>query len=98
MSKAFVTHVDKEMNHEGFKMTFTNNCTISVMFGKYTFSDGGETTAEVAAWDNTSGNWMLYQDEGWIELDYQEVEVMSRQTAEEVANLISTLSKHPTKE
>ena len=98
MSKAFKTHVDQELNIDGFKMTFSNGCAISVVFGKYTFSDGGETTAEVAAWNNTSGNWMLYQDEGWIELGYQEVEVMSRQSAEEVANLIYTLSKHPTKE
>ena len=96
MNKAFVTHVDKEINHEGFKMTFANDCTISVMFGKYTFSDGGETTAEVAAW-NGKGNWMIYQDEGWIELEY-EIEVMPRQSAEEVANLIYTLSKHPIKE
>jgi hypothetical protein len=34
MSKEFVTHPDKEIN--GFKMTFSNDCTISVMFSKYT--------------------------------------------------------------
>ena len=98
MSKAFTTHVDKEINHDGFHMTFANDCTISVMFGKHTYSDEGETTAEVAAWNNTKGNWMLYQDEGWIELGYQETEIMSRQTADEVANLIFTLSKYSTEE
>ena len=102
MSKAFSTHVDQELNIDGFKMTFSNGCAISVVFGKYTFSDGGETTAEVAAWNNTSGNWMLFQEDRlpsdqWIELD-NETEVMPRQTAEEVANLIYTLSQYSTKE
>ena len=102
MSKAFSTHVDKETNHDGFKMTFSNGCTISIMFGKYTFSDNGETTAEVAAWNNASDKWMIFQKDRlpfdqWIELD-NETEVMSRQTAEEVANLIYTLSQYSIKE
>ena len=102
MSKAFETHVDKEMNRDGFQMTFSNGCTISVIFGKYTFSDEGQTTAEVAAWNNASDKWMIFQEDRlpsdqWIELD-NETEVMSRQTAEEVANLIYTLSQYSTKE
>ena len=101
MSKAFTTHVDKEINHDGFHMTFNNGCTISVMFGKYTFSDGGETTAEVAAW-NGDGDWMLFQEDRlpfdqWTVLS-NEIEVMSRQTADEVANLIFTLSKYSVEE
>ena len=101
MSKAFTTHVDKEINHDGFKMTFSNGCTISIVFGKYTFSDEGETTAEVAAW-NGDGNWMLYHEDRlpfdqWIVLE-DGVEVMPRQTADEVANLIYTLSRYSTKE
>jgi hypothetical protein len=35
---------------EGFKITFTNGYTVSVQFGSGTYSDEGETTAEVAAW------------------------------------------------
>ena len=102
MSKAFETHIDKETNIDGFKMTFSNGCTISVVFGKYTFSDGGETTAEVAAWNNISDKWMLFQEDRlpsdqWIELD-NETEVMSHQTADEVAKLIYTLSQYSTKE
>jgi hypothetical protein len=101
MSKAFTTHVDKEINHDGFKMTFSNGCTISIVFGKYTFSDEGETTAEVAAW-NGDGNWMLYHEDRlpfdqWIVLE-DGVEVMPRQTADEVANLIYTLSRYLPKE
>jgi hypothetical protein len=97
MKQAFTTHVDKEINHDGFKITFANDCTISVMFGKYTYSDGGETTAEVAAWNNISDKWMLYQDEEWTELDDYS-EVMPRHSAEEVANLIYTLSRYSPKE
>ena len=101
MSKAFSTHVDKEINHDGFKMTFSNGCTISVIFGKYTYSDGGETTAEVDAW-NSDGDWMVYEEDRlpfdqWIVLE-DGTEVMPRQTADEVANLISTLSQYSTKE
>ena len=102
MSKTFTTQVDKEINHNGFQMTFSNGCIISVIFGKHTYSDGGETTAEVAAW-NSNGNWMIYNENGlpfdqWIVLPEDEVEVMPRQTADEVANLISTLSQYSTKE
>lgn len=102
MSKAFSTQVDKEINHDGFQMTFSNSCTISVVFGKHTYSDGGETTAEVAAW-NSDGNWMLFQEDRlpfdqWIVLPEDEVEVMPRQTADEVANLIYTLSRYSTEE
>lgn len=34
----------------GFQITFNNGYTVSVQFSKHTYSDGGETTAEVAAW------------------------------------------------
>ena len=89
--KAFKTIIDKEMNHDGFHMTFANGNTISVMFGPYTFSDSGKTTAEVAAW-NEEGYWMLFQDGKWIVVAAGS-EVMSRQTPEQVAEMISELSK-----
>ena len=62
MNKAFSTHVNKEIDHDGFHMTFANGCTISVMFGKHSYSDQGETTAEVAIWDK-DGNWYLLNEE-----------------------------------
>jgi hypothetical protein len=46
MEKAFQLLND---DREGIQMTFSNGCTISVIFGKYTYSDEGQTTAEVAA-------------------------------------------------
>jgi hypothetical protein len=101
MKKAFTTHIDKYLNHDGFQMTFGNGCTISVIFGKHTYSDGGQTTAEVAAWDS-KGNWMIYDEDRlpfdqWIIFEGG-VEVIPRQTADKVANLIYTLSQYSTKE
>jgi hypothetical protein len=34
----------------GFQITFDNGYTVSVQFGKHTYSDQGATTAEVGAW------------------------------------------------
>ena len=62
MTKAFSTHVNKEIDHEGFHMTFDNGCTVSVMFGKRNYSDSGETTAEVAVWDN-NGDWYILNED-----------------------------------
>jgi len=62
MTKAFSTHVEEDINHNGFHMTFANGCTISVMFGKYNYCDSGETTAEVAIWD-TDDNWYILNEE-----------------------------------
>jgi len=83
MSKAFSTHVNETYNQDGFQITFANGCTISVVFGKYTYSDSGETTAEVAAW-HSNGNWMYHQEGDWIEIS-DGSDVMPRRTADEVA-------------
>ena len=88
---AFKTVVDKEMNRNGFQMTFANGNTISVMFGPCTYSDSGKATAEVAAW-NEEGYWMLFQDGKWIVVENGS-EVMPRQTPEQVTEMISELSK-----
>lgn len=87
---AFITVTDEERFHDGFQMEFKNGCRISVMFSKYTYSDAGKTTAEVAAF-NKDDNWMVFQDGKWIEID-DGSEVMPRQTPEDVALLIFTLS------
>ena len=62
MTKAFSTHVAEDINHDGFQMTFDNGATISVMFGKYNYCDQGETTAEVAVWDQ-NGDWYILNEE-----------------------------------
>lgn len=89
-NKAFKTTIEIGY-HDGFQMTFENGCTISVQFGKHTYSDQGKTTAEVAAWDN-KGNWFMFNEGKWVEIEYSS-DVMSRQTAGEVAKLIYTLSQ-----
>jgi hypothetical protein len=88
--KAFKTMVERGYN-EGFQMTFENGCTISVQFGKHTYSDAGETTAEVAAWDNKD-NWLMFDGDKWIEIE-EMTDIMPRQTASDVAKLIYTLSQ-----
>ena len=89
-SKAFKTTVERGYN-DGFQMTFENGCTISVQFSKHTYSDAGETTAEVAAWD-TEGNWLMFDGEKWVEIP-EGSDVMARQSSGDVAKLIYTLSQ-----
>jgi hypothetical protein len=90
--KAFRTTTNKEYEKDGFQITFENKCTISVIFGKYTFSDQGETTAEVAAW-NKDGDWVIYSEGKWLALQEGSTDVMSRCTSDEVAEMMFTLSK-----
>ena len=78
--------------HHGFQMTFANGCTISVQFSKVNYSDGGKTTAEVAVW-NGDGDWMTWNDGHWTVYPSGESDVMSRQTTDDVARLISELVK-----
>jgi hypothetical protein len=89
-NKAFKTTLELGYNN-GFQMTFENGCTISVQFSKYTYSDQGETTAEVAAWDN-KGNWLIFNEDKWTEIENGS-DVMPHQTASDVAKLIYTLSQ-----
>ena len=89
-NKAFKTTVELGY-HDGFQMTFENGCTISVQFSKHTYSDAGETTAEVAAWDD-QGNWLMFDGEKWNEVA-DGSDVMSHQSSGNVAKLIYTLSQ-----
>jgi hypothetical protein len=68
MTKAFSTHVAEDINHDGFHMTFGNGATISVMFGKHSYSDQGETTAEVAVWDQNNDWYILNEDDNHMSL------------------------------
>ena len=57
--------------YNGFHMTFKNGYTMSVQFGKNSYSDGGETTAEVAVWG--PGGWVKLSEHddvrGWCSPD-----------------------------
>ena len=68
MKKAFSTHVEKDINTNGFQMTFANDVTVSVMFGKYNYCDQGETTAEVAIWDADDNWYILNEDDNHMSL------------------------------
>ena len=58
--------------HNGFHITFKNGYTMSVQFSKNNYSDGGETTAEIAAW-SPDGEWMKLGEgdtvKGWCAPD-----------------------------
>lgn len=92
MNKAFSTTQIPELNHDGFHMTFRNRCTISVQFGKHSYSDEGQTTAEVAAW-NEKGEWMTFdwKQRDWIIIP-EGSDVMSHCSPEKVALYMETLS------
>jgi hypothetical protein len=82
--KAFVSR------ENGVQITFSNKITVSVVFGKYTFSDEGKTTCEVAVIDNHE--WLIRNDDGeWIRIP-KYAEVMSRVTADELAVIINEVS------
>lgn len=76
MSKFRATQ--NEFNN-GFHMTFKNGYTMSVQFGKTNYSDGGETTAEIAAW-GPDGQWLSLGEgddvRGWCSPD-EVLEVMN---------------------
>jgi hypothetical protein len=52
----------------------------------------GETTAEVAAW-NSNGDWMMYNGDNWAVLTNGDTDIMSHQTTDDVARMISELVK-----
>ena len=93
--KAFETKVDKEYDKDGFQMTFANGFTVSIVFGKYTYSDNGETTAEVAVWDK-DGYWYVLNEEdnhmSLIKLSSGN-DVMGRCTADLTASIMDLARK-----
>ena len=78
--------------HHGFQMTFQNGCTISVQFNGRNYCDEGKTTAEVAAWDKDD-NWFYFDDNKWNIIENKGTDVMSQQTTDDVARMISELVK-----
>ena len=70
-------------------MTFSNGCTISVAFGERTYSDQGQTTAEVAIW--LRDDYLAYKDGAWVKLPGGKTSVLGHQTPDQVADLIQAL-------
>ena len=76
--------------NNGFHITFKNGYIVSVQFNKSSYSDGGETTAEIAAW-GPDGKWMKLSEHddvrGWCSPD----EVL------EVMNMVASQGSKPKK-
>jgi hypothetical protein len=72
-------------NDDGFSLTFHNDIRVSVQFGSGTYSDKGETTAEVAVIDKY-GNWYAF-DNGELVV-YPEDQVNPRVTTDELADIL----------
>jgi hypothetical protein len=92
--KAFETR-DKVFDQDGFKMTFANGFTVSVVFGKYTYSDEGETTAEVAVWDKDGFWYVLNEEDNHMSLIKLEKgsDVMGRCTSDLTASIMDLARK-----
>ena len=74
--------INKDNFTTGFQMSFNNGVTVSVQFGKLSASDNGETTAEVAIWNND--NWFVMDKTNQLIPVESSSDVMPRCTPEEV--------------
>lgn len=81
--------------HHGFQMDFDNGCTISVQFSKNNYSDGGETTAEVAVWDKDDNWYVLNEEDNHMSLIKVEEhsDVMGYCTADSVSFIMELARK-----
>ena len=50
-----------DSHNKGFTMTFANRVTVSIRWGSFNFSDG-KTTAECAAWNADTHEWVHVND------------------------------------
>tara|TARA_R110000822_G_C15324121_1_gene493997 strand:+ start:1953 stop:2222 length:270 start_codon:yes stop_codon:yes gene_type:complete len=76
-----------------FQLTFSNGYTLSVAFGEHSYSDQGESTAEVAAWHYGEDHWLAFEGGTWQQLPQGETSVLGHQTPEQVAHHIKIISK-----
>lgn len=83
------TAFSSQSDERGFQMTFSNGCTISIIFGGGAYSDRGKTTAEVAAWLGEDD--LTYRDGAWVKLPEGKTSVLGHQTPDQVADLIQAL-------
>jgi hypothetical protein len=76
-------------HNRGFTMTFSNRVTVSVRWGKYNYSDG-KTTAEVAARDADTDEWVHVTG-----YDYNHDDVLGHLTTNEVAKFVHAAATMP---
>jgi len=87
VDKAFLSH------HSGFTMTFSNGYTISVSFRERSYSDQGETTAEVAVWHSKEDHWLYFEDGAWVIVPEGRTAVLGHQTPDQIASHMVLISK-----
>ena len=75
-----------DSHNRGFNMTFDNRVTVSIRWGKMNYSNG-KTTAEVAAWNADTHDWVRVPDFG----EYNQV--MGHLSTNDVARFIYNASK-----
>ena len=69
-------------NNKGFTMTFQNRITVSIRWGEANYSDG-KTTAECAAWNADTHEWVHVSD-----FDYGSDDVLPRLNTDQVAKFV----------
>ena len=69
----------------GFQITFNNGYTVSVQFGRSTYCDQGETTAEVAAWGSD-------RNQPWVKIGEFEDDIRAHCTPNEVLEIMNTVA------
>ena len=72
----------------GFQITFDNGYTVSVQFGRSTYYDQGETTAEVAAWSSKPG-------QPWVKIGEFEDDVRGHCSPNEVLEIMYVVAALP---
>ena len=85
--------VDKAFSStsKGFQMTFSSGYTLSVIYGERSYSDQGESTAEVAVWHSKEDHWLAFEEGAWKEVPDGRSAVLGHQTPDQVAELIQAL-------
>jgi hypothetical protein len=74
-------------------MTFSSGYTISVSFSEFSYSDQGETTAEVAVWHSKEDHWLCFEDGAWVIVPEGHSAVLGHQTPDQIASHMEIISK-----
>jgi len=87
--------VDKSFTSRvtGFQITFSNGYTFSVSYSEFSYSDQGQTTAEVAVWHSKEDHWLAFEDGVWVVVPDGHTAVLGHQTPDQIASHMEIISK-----
>ena len=77
----------ESITREGFSMVLANGVCVSVIYGDGSFSDKGETTAEVAVTDS-KGNWYILSNDNKLVVFPLGADVNPRVTPDELVTIL----------